>query len=232
MRVFVSLALTALALTSAIAQPPDRPRGPTPPGNPGTAAPGTNPTPGAKDQSAASTPAARPPNAADQTFIARATRGGLATVEMARLAEQRAGSQSVREFARQMIADHEQTNRALHGLAESDGASAPDQLEAENRRTRDALGRLSGAEFDIEYLRLQVQAHQRMAQLMVYVIGSGADPQVQRFASTALPKVFTHLAMAQQLLDQTSMQNPQVAGQPPRKASGMPTPQTPRANAN
>jgi putative membrane protein len=226
------LALTALALTSAIAQPPDRPRGPTPPGNPGTAAQGTNPMPGAKDQSAALTPAPHPPNAADQTFITRATRGGLAAIEMARLAEQKAGSQSVREFARQMIMDHEQTNRALHGLAENDGASAPDQLEAENRQTRDALGRLSGAEFDIEYLRLQIQAHQRMAQLMEYVIGSGADPQVQRFASTTLPKVFIHLAMAQQLLDQTSMQNPQVAVQPPRKASGMPTPQTPRANAN
>jgi putative membrane protein len=232
MRVFVSSALTVLALTSAIAQPPDRSRGPAPPGNPGAAAPGTSPAPGAKDQNAASVPAPRAPNAADQTFITRATRGGLAEVEMARLAEQKAGSQSVREFARKMIADHEQTNRSLHGLAESDGASAPDQLDAENRQTRDALGHLSGAEFDIEYLRLQVQAHQRMAQLMEYVIGSGADPQVQRFASTALPKVFTHLAMAQQLLDQTSMQSPQVAGQPPRKASGMPTPQTPRANAN
>lgn len=232
MRVLMSSALTALALTCAIAQTPDRPRSPALPGHPGMAAPGANPAPGAKERNESGMPASRQPNTADQTFIAQATRGGLAQVEMARLAEQKAGSQSVREFARQIITDHEQTNRGLHGLAESDGAPAPDQLDTENRQARDALGRLSGAEFDIEYLRLQVQAHQRMAQLMEYVIGSGADPQVRRFASTALPKVFTHLAMAQQLLDQTSMQNPQVAGQPPRKASGMPTPQTPRANAN
>jgi hypothetical protein len=38
--------------------------------------------------------------------------------------------------------------------------------------------------------------------------------------------------MASQLLDQASMQNPQIAGAPPRKASGMPTPQTPRASSN
>jgi hypothetical protein len=55
---------------------------------------------------------------------------------------------------------------------------------------------------------------------------------VRRFASGAVPTVLTHLAVARQLLDQVSMQNPRVAGAPPRKASGMPTPQTPRANLN
>jgi putative membrane protein len=172
------------------------------------------------------------PNAPDKTFLARATRCGLAQVELARLAEQRASSPSVREFARQMMMDHEQANRSLRALAEGDGAAAPDQIDAEYRQARDALGRLSGAEFDIEYLRLQVQAHQRMATLMEYEIGSGGDAQVQRVASSALPKVFTHLGMARLLLDQTSMQNPQIAGAPPRKATGMPTPQTPRANAD
>jgi putative membrane protein len=198
------------------------------------AAPGTNAAPGAREQNAGATPAPHQANSntPDQRFMTQATRDGLAAVELARLAEQKAGSPSVREFARQMTADHEQTNRSLRALAEGEAAPAPDQTDAEYRQTRDALGRLSGAEFDIEYLRLQVQTHQRMAQLMEYVIGSGTDAQVQRFASGALPKVFTHLAMASQLLDQASMQNPQIAGAPPRKASGMPTPQTPRASSN
>jgi putative membrane protein len=168
-------------------------------------------------------------NSPDQIFLSRALQGGVAQVELARLAEQKAGSPSVREFARQMVADHEPANRTLRALAESDGAPAADQMDAEDRKTRDALSRLGGAEFDIEYLRLSVQAHQRMATLMEYVIGSGKDAQVQRAASAGLPKVFTHLAIARQLLDQTSMQNPQVASAPPRNVSGMPTPQTPRA---
>jgi putative membrane protein len=234
---FVSSVLALVALTSALAQ-----TSPSSPNQGGTA-PGTSAPPGAsersgranerREQNAGAMPAPQQgaPNTPDQVFLTRAIRCGLAQVELARLAEQKASSPPVREFARQMIMDHEQTNRSLRALAEGDSA-VPDQIDAENRQTRDALNRLSGAEFEIEYLRLEVQAHQRMATLMQYVIGSGEDTQVRRHASRALPKVFTHLAMASQLLDRTSIKNPQIAGAPPRKVSGMPTPQTPRANAD
>lgn len=247
--VFTSSALAVLALTSALAQSPDRPRVPTPPApSPGAPAPGphgpgpaapnaTGPAPGARqqngstrDQGAAATPSPHQVSSADQTFLTRAAAGGRDEAELARLAEQKASSQSVREFARVMIRDHGQTNEALSRLME--GEAVPDQPDPERRQIRDALSGLNGPEFDIEYMRQQVQAHQRMAQLMEYVIGSGKDLQVQRFASGALPKVYTHLAMARQLLDQVSMQNPQIAAAPPRKATGMPTPQTPRATLN
>ena len=166
----------------------------------------------------------------DQVFIIETLRAGVGETDLGFLTEQKAGSESVREFARQMIRDHGQLDSALNRLTE--GAPAPGQPDAEHRRIREALSNLSGPEFDIEYLRLQVQAHQRMAQLMEYEIGSGKDAQVQRFASDALPGVFKHLAMARQLLDQISMQNPQAAAAPPRRVSGMPTPQTPRATLN
>jgi hypothetical protein len=81
-------------------------------------------------------------------------------------------------------------------------------------------------------MRLHRKAHQRMAMLMVYVIGSGTDAQVRRVVSDGLPRVFARLAIARQLLDQASMQNPQIAGAPPRKVTGMPTLQTPRASGN
>jgi putative membrane protein len=131
-----------------------------------------------------------------------------------------------------MIRDHSQADNALSKLAEGDEIPVPEQLDAKQRQVRDGLSRLSGPEFDIEYLRLQVQGHQRMAQLMEYEIGSGADAQVQGFAAATLPTVFRHLAMARDLLDRVSQQNPQVAAEPPRKVSGMPTPQTPRATLN
>jgi putative membrane protein len=117
-------------------------------------------------------------------------------------------------------------------LVQEDGVPAPDQLDAEHRHARNGLLSLSGPEFDIEYLRMQVQNHQRMAQLLQYEIGSGKDAQIRDFASGALPKVFVHLTMARELLDQVSRQNPQAAAEPPRKVSGMPTPQTPRPLSN
>jgi putative membrane protein len=223
---FASSALMLLALTAAIAQSTQKPHSAPPAiGNRGFAAPGT------KEQ-APGVSAPHQANLPDQAFVIRAARGGAAGIELARLAEQKTRSDPVRQFARQLIRDHSQANDALGKLAEEDGVTAPDQLDAEHRHVRDALGSLAGPEFDIEYLRMQVQNHQRMAQLLEYEIGSGADAQVRDFASGALPKVFVHLAMARDLLDQISRQNPQVAAAPPRKVSGMPAPQTPRASSN
>jgi putative membrane protein len=224
--VFVSSALTLLALTAAIAQPREKPHAATPSiGNPGIAAPG-------RKEQAPGVPAPHQANLADQVFVTQATLGRAAEIELARLAEQKTRSEPVRELARQIIRDHSQTNDALSKLAEGDGITIPEQFDAEHRHIRDALGRLTGPEFDIEYLRLQVQNHQRMAQLIEYEIGSGADAQVQGFASGALRKVFVHLAMTRDLLDRVSRQNPQVAAEPPRKVSGMPTPQTPRPSSD
>jgi putative membrane protein len=249
--VFVLSALAALTLAPAMAQSPNRPTPPSRPpmapppgaipGGPVPAVPGPGAAPAPPAAHGMPAPETRPhagammslPHQAsspDQIFIIDALRAGVGETNLAFLAEQKAGSEPVREFARQMIRDHGQTNSGLNRLTE--GAPAPDQPDAAHLKVHNALSNLSGPEFDIEYLRLQVQDRQRMALLMQYEIGSGQDAQVQRFASGALPKVLAHLAMARQLLDQVSMQNPQAAAAPPRTASGMPTPQTPRATLN
>lgn len=225
-RLFVSSALLLLASIPAIAQSTEKPHTPTLSiGNPGFAAPGT------KEQ-APGVPAPHQTNVADQVFVIRATLGGAAEIELARLAEQKARNDGVREFARHMIRDHSRADDALSRLAEGNGIAVPEELDAKQREIGDGLSRLSGPEFDIEYMRVQMQNHQRMAQLMEYVIGSGENPQVQGFAAATLPTVYMHLALARDLLDQISRQNPQVAAAPPSEVSGMPTPQTPRPLAN
>jgi putative membrane protein len=239
--VFVLSALAALVLAPAAAQSPNRP--PPPPRPP--AAPPPAPSPGAPAPEVPAPPNAAAPEArphtgtlvpsphqaqSDQVFIAQALRSGQGEMDLASLAEQRAGSEPVREFAQQMVRDLGQTHNALNRLTE--GAPAPDRPDADHRGIHDVLSNLSGPEFDIEYLRLQMQARQRMAQLMQYEIGSGTDVQVQRVASDALPRVFAQLDTTRQLLEQVSTQNPQAAAAPPRKASGMPTRQTPRATLN
>jgi putative membrane protein len=172
-------------------------------------------------------------NLPDQVFIIQATLRNAAVIDLERLAEQKARRDAARAFTREAIRDHLQAEDTLSKLAEAGGIAIPEQLDdAELRRIHDALGGLSGPEFDIEYLRLQIQNHQRLAQLMEYEIGSGEDAQVRRFAADALPWLFMHLATDRDLLDQISRQNPQVAAAPPTKVSGMPTPQTPRPLEN
>ena len=220
----LSSALIVLSLGQAAAQTNEKPGRPSLSfGNPGFAAPGTD-GPGQ--------PPSPRPNQADHVFLMQAALGGLAEVRLAQLADQKSGNDDVRGFARRMIQSHSQANNELSKLVPGGNTSGQSLSDAEDRQVFSGLAALSGPEFDIEYLRVQVQAHQRMAQLAEYEIGSGADPNAQLFAADMLPNIFAHLLAARELLQRISAQNPQISAAPPRVVSGMPTPQTPRAISN
>jgi putative membrane protein len=86
-------------------------------------------------------PAPHQPNTADQVFVIRATLGGAAEIELARLAEQTTRNDGVREFARHMFRDHSQADNSLSRLAERDGISVPEEIDAKHQHVRDGLSR-------------------------------------------------------------------------------------------
>jgi len=192
-------------------------------GNPGFAAPGAN---------APGRPSSAQRNQADLVFLMQAALGGHAEIQLAQLADQKSRDDAVRDFARRMIQDHSQANNALRSLIHSDNTTGEPQPDAESQQVYSGLNALTGPEFNIEYLRVQVQDHQRMALLAEYEIGSGADSEVQHFAADMLPKIFSHLSSARDLLQRVSAQNPKIAAVPPRTVTGMPAPQTPRSVSN
>jgi putative membrane protein len=153
-------------------------------GNPAGMTPGTGP-----DQ----------PNNPDRNFTRAAATGGMAEVEFGKLAQQRAGSDAVKEFGRRMIEDHGKAHDQLKALAKDDGIALPDKLDPEHAAMHDRLASLSGAEFDHPYLAGQLADHQAAAQLLEYEIGSGQDADLKTFASETLPVVLDHLKMAQRI---------------------------------
>jgi putative membrane protein len=182
MRLFAATSLLALiAAEPALSQ--------TGTGNPATMAPGT-------PQSAPGTPAPNQPNENDRLFVYVATIGGRAEVEFGQLAEQKGRAQAVKEFAHQMAADHGQANQQLAQLAQAANLPQPGDLDEEHKTMRAMLDKLSGAEFDLAYIRGQIADHQKTAQLLEWQIGSGRDPQLKGFASQILPVVLRHLQMA------------------------------------
>jgi putative membrane protein len=182
MRVFATTSIIALlAAASAAAQPGT--------GNPAGMAPGTA-------QSAPGMPAPHQPNANDRLFVQQATIGGNAEVAFGQIAEQKARSQPVRDFSRQMVADHSKANQKLMQLAQAANIPQPSQLDEEHNAMRAELDKLGGNEFDLAYIRGQVADHQKTAQLLEWEIGSGQDPQLKAFATEILPVVLRHLQMA------------------------------------
>ena len=71
-------------------------------------------------------------SAQDETFMREAAQGGLAEVQDAQLAQQKAASAEVKQFAGRMITDHTKANNDLQQIAQSKSITPPPSRAARN----------------------------------------------------------------------------------------------------
>jgi putative membrane protein len=131
-------------------------------------------------------------------FATNAAQGGLAEVELGRLATQRAGDPSVREFGARMVADHSRANTELKSIASQKGIQLPADLDSEAKFEVDKLSKMSGSEFDKEYMSAMVKDHQADVKDFDTQSKDGNDAEIKAFAGKTLPTLQQHLTMAQQ----------------------------------
>ncbi len=137
-------------------------------------------------------------DAKDSTkFANNAAQGGLAEVEMGRLATQRAGDSSVREFGARMVADHSAANTELKGIASKKGMQLPVDVNSSQKSEIDNLAKMSGAEFDKEYMSAMVKDHEEDVKDFETQSKGGNDADIKMFAAKTLPTLREHLRMAQ-----------------------------------
>jgi len=135
--------------------------------------------------------------AADQTFVMKAARGGLAEVELGKLAEDKATNDQVKQFGKKMVDDHGKANDELKSLAQSKNITLPTDLSAKDKALHDRLSKLSGAAFDRAYMQAMVKDHREDVNEFRTESKSGADPEVKQWAAKTLPTLETHLKLAQ-----------------------------------
>jgi putative membrane protein len=159
-------------------------------GNPAFMAPGS-----------ADTPAEAPllVNTTDRIFARLMNAGGNGEIELARLAQQRAQDQRVRAFASQMVADHGPANGRLAMLANQVNIKLPSGIDPDQAKIRTILEAAQPILFDTIYMDAQVIDHVKTAQLLTWIIGSGQNAGLQKFAIELLPTVLHHLEMARDL---------------------------------
>ena len=135
--------------------------------------------------------------AKDRRFIEKAARSGMAEVEMGKLAQDKAASNQVKAFARKMAEDHSKANDELKQLAAAKGVTLPTDIAAKDRREINKLSKLSGAEFDREYMTSMVSDHQKDVSEFKSGSKSALDNDVKSFAAKMLPTLQQHLDLAQ-----------------------------------
>ncbi|WP_245894801.1 DUF4142 domain-containing protein, partial [Nostoc cycadae] len=148
-------------------------------------------------------PTAAPNNlsSSDRQFINEAAQGGLAEVQLGQLASQRAANNAVKQFGLRMVKDHTQVNTQLKQLAARKGVKLPTTLNGENQQLQQRLSKLSGANFDREYMTHMVQDHQKDVSAFQTEAQQGQDPDVKAFASQTLPTLEEHLQQARSIVN-------------------------------
>jgi putative membrane protein len=134
-------------------------------------------------------------------LILTATNDGRLEEEAAKLAESRAQTEPVRQFARMMADHHARANEELARLAKSKDVELPEALDDE---AQDKLGGLrdeTGRDFDEEYLDLMIDEHQRVIRQLEREAERDDDADVQRWASQTLPTLRSHLDEAKRTED-------------------------------
>jgi putative membrane protein len=129
-------------------------------------------------------------------FASHAAQGGMSEVELGRLAVQRAADPAVREFGQRMVSDHTAAGNELKAVAAKRNIQLPNEINAEQKSLSEKLGKLSGPEFDKEYMSAMVKDHEEDVKDFQTQASDGTDPDVKTFAGKTLPTLQGHLQMA------------------------------------
>jgi putative membrane protein len=151
----------------------------------------------AQDPPAKSGTHAKHKTMSDSTFVAKAAKGGLAEVELGKLATEKASSSEVKKFGQRMVDDHGKANGELKSLAQSKNITLPSDLSVKEKALRDRLSKLSGDAFDRAYMRAMVQDHQKDVNEFKRESQSGKDADVKSWAAKTLPTLEEHLKLAE-----------------------------------
>lgn len=118
-------------------------------------------------------------------------------IQSSKVALGKSKSPEVKGFAKQMIADHMQTTKALMAALKNDDrtiARPSTMLSSANASKVQLLKKAPKGSFDQLYMQQQMQSHQTAWSLHKGYATEGTDPALKQVASTAVPVVERHLS--------------------------------------
>ncbi|PYS99991.1 MAG: DUF4142 domain-containing protein [Acidobacteria bacterium] len=132
-------------------------------------------------------------NAAGDPFLTEAASGGLAEVELGKIASSKAQNAEVKKFAEMMVTDHSKANDELKTLAAKKSITLPAAPMAKHESVIQKLQAMSGADFDKAYVDDMLEDHEKDVAEFEKQSQSNPDADVKAFAAKTLPTLKKHL---------------------------------------
>jgi putative membrane protein len=135
-----------------------------------------------------------------QGFVTAAAASDMYEVQAAKIAQQKATSPPVKQFAAKMAHDHTASTAKLKKLlAGGVTATPPTDLDERRKGLINDLNAASPADFDKTYMDQQEAGHEEAVTLFKGYVDKGDNAALKSFAASLLPTIQAHLDMAKKL---------------------------------
>jgi putative membrane protein len=136
----------------------------------------------------------------DAPFARNAKFAELQDVRFSLLAQDKADSNRVRDFAGEMLADRTQASEDLNRAAWHENVSLPTNLAARDEATYERLSMLDAAQFDKTYMQEMVRELADDLEVYHREASSGNDEVMRSYALRTLPALEKHFKEANTVL--------------------------------
>src|SRR5689334_7439933 len=135
---------------------------------------------------------------ADREFLVEAVRIAGHELQMGKLAVEHGTNSELKKYAQTLVDDYTLASAEVEALARLKGVALPNPPKPDTAVAE--IGQLSGLEFDQAFVRQTVSELAKIAAVFEKEEQSpGADPDIQGFARSLLPKIRAHLQEARTL---------------------------------
>jgi len=194
-RVFYTACTALLAGAMASAQSPQ-----SNPGSPSSQSPSTSPSSPGMGTSATPGMTTDPGNGMmDKAFVKKAMQGGMAEVDLGKLAAEKGSSEDVKQFGQQMVDDHSKLNEQMKPVAAQLGVSAPKEPSKKDQELKTKLQALSGQQFDEAYIKAMLKDHKKDHDEFSNEAQNAQDPNVKQVAQQGDQLIQQHLQHIEQI---------------------------------
>jgi len=129
----------------------------------------------------------------DAKFATTAADGGMAEVELGKLAQKNSTNEKIKNFGAMMVTDHGKVNDELMAIAKTKNITLPATCSADKMKEMDELSKKTGKDFDKAYVDAMIDGHKKTLDLMTDEVKDGKDADLKAFAAKTAPAVQMHL---------------------------------------
>lgn len=135
----------------------------------------------------------------DKAFVKKAAEGGMAEVQLGKLAQEKSSSPDVKQFAEKMVNDHTQLNEQMQPIAQKLGVSSPKGISKQDKKEISKLETLSGQQFDNAYIKYMIKDHKKDLSEFREEAQNTQNSQLKQAAQQGAQVINGHLQLAEQI---------------------------------